>query len=356
MRKSAILSWLREDDPDYLDDLYHVADCCRRDNVGDSVHLRGLVEISNNCVRNCCYCGLRRDNPAVARYRMTAEEIMACAREAVKRRYGSLVLQAGEDYALMTKWVAELISRIKAETPLAVTLGLGERPVHELEAWKEAGADRYLLKFETSDPALYRMIHPPMPDERFSRKDLLRILKDIGYETGSGVMIGIPGQSFESLAEDLLLFRDLDLDMIGVGPFIPHPDTPLGNGELVAPAPAGEQVPNTADMTYKFLAITRVLCPDTNLPATTALTSISSEQGRELALRRGANVIMPTLTPARYRKSYEIYPHKRCFSEDSVEEHLSLGRTLSGLGRSCGRGRGSRRRSGGGCTITEGAA
>ncbi len=192
--------WLREDDPARLEQLYSAADAVRQLRVGDSVHLRGLCEISNYCVRQCGYCGLRFENREVQRYRMTADEILACAHEAVRYGYGTLVLQSGEDYGITREWMADVVRQIKAQTPLAVTLSLGERPYDDLAAWREAGADRYLLRFETSDDQLYEMIHPSLPNRPSDRFAILGQLRYLGYEVGSGVMIGIPGQSYTSLA------------------------------------------------------------------------------------------------------------------------------------------------------------
>ena len=226
---SDILRWLREDDPCRLTELWRMADETRRAHVGDAVHLRGLVEISNHCVRQCGYCGLRLGNRPITRYRMSAEEILAAAQQAVKFGYGTVVMQAGEDPGITLDWMTDLIRKIKSQTPLAVTLSLGERSESELVAWRAAGADRYLMRFETSDRALFDFIHPPLGNQPSDRIALLRRIKALGYETGSGIMIGLPGQTYESVANDIALFRELDLDMIGIGPFIPHPATPLGS-------------------------------------------------------------------------------------------------------------------------------
>ena len=336
-----ILSWLRENDPARLEDLWHTADSMRKAHVGDAVHLRGLIEISNVCVRQCAYCGLRAGNTRIERYRMTADEILACARQASDLGYGTVVLQGGEDYGLSVSWVEGVVRRIKEETPLSVTLGLGERPEEDLTAWRKAGADRYFLRFETSDMALYRWIHPALPSRVSDRLDLLRTLKKIGYETGSGVMIGIPGQSMSSLADDILLFRSLDLDMIGVGPFLPHPQTPLGKGEGVHEVLFSEQVPNTEVMVYKVIALARIVCPETNIPSTTALAVVNPERGYELGLMRGANVIMPNITPFRYRSRYEIYPGKACSSKTGAGD-TEIPRRIEAIGRTVGQGPGKR--------------
>ena len=252
--------------------------------------------------------------------------------------------------------MAGIIRRIKSETPLAVTLSLGERTVDEFALWREAGADRYLLRFETSNRALYDRIHPPRcgaaapgcvldhtrgpllrrgkrvcHNDRFA---LLTALRGLGYEIGSGVMVGIPGQTFDDLADDVLAFQRLDLDMIGVGPFIAHPETPLGHAE-------GGEVPNDTTMTLKVVALARLACPLSNIPSTTALATLDRERGRELGLQRGANVVMPNLTPAEYRALYEIYPGKACVHETAEACHPCMRRRIESIGRTVGAGPGS---------------
>ena len=338
--KAEILDWLRQEDDRYLQDLWQKADAIRRENVGDAVHLRGLIEISNHCVRQCQYCGLRVDHRGLARYRMTEAEIMECVRQAVDYGYGTVVLQSGEDYGIRTEWMASVVRRIKAETPLAVTLSLGERPDTDLIAWREAGADRYLLRFETSDLQLYEKIHPSLPGRWSDRIAILRRLAELGYEVGSGVMIGIPGQTYESLAHDIWLFEVLYLDMIGVGPYIPHPRTPLGQAAIKLGAPQDKQVPNSELMTYKVVALARLACPGANIPSTTALATLNREEGRELGLVRGANVVMPNLTPPQYRVSYEIYPAKACIFETAADCDACVKRRIISLGRTVGSGRG----------------
>ncbi|MDZ7374195.1 MAG: [FeFe] hydrogenase H-cluster radical SAM maturase HydE [candidate division KSB1 bacterium] len=332
--------WLREDRDDVLADLWERADQVRRETVGDEVHLRGLVEFSNYCLRNCTYCGIRRGNRRLQRYRMEAEEILACAQLAQRLGYGTVVLQSGQDEDFPAEWLADVIYEIKKSTGLAVTLSVGERDVEELRLWKEAGADRYFLRFETSDPHLYRRIHPPLPGRSPDRIAQLRIMRELGYEIGSGVMIGIPGQSFRSLARDILLFAELDLDMIGVGPYIAHPDTPLGRSPR--PLRDGEQVPATDRMTYKVIALARLVCPEANIPATTALATVNAREGRALGLARGANVVMPNITPLRYRTLYDIYPGKGEGAENPEAAHLRLLQLLESLGRKPGSGPGSR--------------
>jgi biotin synthase len=339
-----ILAWLREENPDRLNTLWAWANETRHLHVGDSIHLRGLVEISSRCIRQCAYCGLRVGNRSLTRYRMSPDEILISARQAVAYGYGTVVLQAGEDFGLSCEWVAEVVRQIKHQTPLAVTLSLGERTAAELDAWREAGADRYLLRFETSDPALFELIHPSLEQHQAGRLGLLRQLKQLGYEVGSGIMIGLPGQTYESVARDIDLFRELDLDMIGIGPFIPHPHTPLGSGELKPFAAPDHQVPNSELMVYKAVALTRLVRPDANIPSTTALATINKRNGRELGLQRGANVLMPNLTPVKYRQLYQIYHDKACIEETGSACNGCLRTRISKIGRQIARGQGGRKR------------
>ena len=341
MNRSEILHWLHEEDEKRLEKLWQWADDARKKTVGDEVHLRGLIEISNYCVRECGYCGIRSGNKKLSRYRMSKEEIMNGVGDAITYGYGTVVLQAGEDYGIERDWLASLVHRIKSETSLAVTLSLGERPEGDLKAWRNAGADRYLLRFETSDPDLYHFIHPSFPNPLSNRLVILESLRSLGYEVGSGVMIGIPGQTYKSLANDIDLFRRLNLDMIGVGPYIAHPETPLGKGQRIRNLSMKDQVPNTEEMTYKVIALTRMVCPEANIPSTTALATLNTEQGRELGLMRGANVVMPNLTPIQYRTKYEIYPAKACIYETS-DCYSGLPHRIQSIGRKVGTGQGFR--------------
>jgi biotin synthase len=387
MQRNEVLDWLREENSTRLDDLWRLADQTRRQFVGDEVHLRGLVELSNYCVRQCAYCGLRAGNLGLARYRLSDREVLECARKAVEFGYGTVVLQSGEDPLLTRERIAGLVQQIKAETPLAVTLSLGERDDEELAAWREAGADRYLLRFETSNRELFERIHPGLNGERgkgrgervansgqndtpasnpqslipnpsfpHPRMAILATLRRLGYEVGSGVMIGIPGQTYDDLADDVEWFGRLDLDMIGVGPYLPHPDTPLGNASqtgmsgplsrvgqtgVSGPLAEDEQVPATEGMTYKVIALARLTCPRANIPATTALATVNRRDGRELGLMRGANVVMPNLTPVKYRALYEIYPDKACVAETGEACHRCLAGRIESLGRQSGHGHGT---------------
>jgi biotin synthase len=319
-----------------------MADDTRQRYVGGEVFLRGLIEFSNHCTRLCKYCGLRAPNTELTRYRMSENEILDCARLAVAFGYGTVVLQSGEDPGVSVEWISGLIRRIKTEVSgmMAITLSLGERQDEEFCAWKAAGADRYLLRFETSKQSLYDEIHPSRPGARSDRIAMLRRLRQVGYEVGSGVMIGIPGQNYDDLAGDIEMFGKLDLDMIGVGPYLPHPDTPLGDPDFRPLVLDDAQVPNDELTTYKVIALARLVCPKANIPSTTALATLNTRRGRELGLVRGANVVMPNLTPPQYRIHYEIYPNKACIRETADGCQRCLEGRIASIGRSIGAGRG----------------
>jgi biotin synthase len=342
LTKADVIEWLGDSRPTRLQELYGWADRVRREHVGDAVHLRGLIEISSYCTRQCMYCGLRKANRKLQRYRLTREEIQNCARHAERLGYGTVVMQAGEDDALTADWIADIVRWIKRETRLAVTLSLGERRSEELRLWREVGADRYLLRFETSDEDLFRAIHPNRGSVPSDRLSLLRDLKGLGYEAGGGVMVGIPGQSIESLAQDVLTFGAMDLDMIGIGPFIAHADTPLGSGALRPFIAPSQQVPATEEMVYKMIALARIVRPDANIPSTTALATINKTDGRKRGLKVGANVVMPNLTPLEYRKLYEIYPAKACVDESANDCNGCLRAQIGSIGRFAGAGPGGR--------------
>ena len=308
-----------------MEALFQAADRVRRRFVGEEIHLRGIVEFSNICIQNCLYCGLRRENKSLRRYRMTPGEVRESAREIQAMGIKTLVLQSGEDPWYTRDRLSELIQKIKEETGLTLTLSVGERPRRDYVAWKEAGADRYLLKQETSAEHLFAHLRPGRT--LTERLESLRFLKELGYEVGSGSIVGLPGQSDEDLARDIQLFREFDFDMIGIGPFIPHPRTPLG-----------KSAPADLNLTLKVLALTRITTRDTHLPATTA-SAVLSHEGRKRALTAGANVIMPNFTPRIYRGYYQVYPGKEK-PDGGLDPTL---RTLSSLGRTISQGAGYRR-------------
>lgn len=283
--------------------VFKKADEFRKKYVGDAVHLRGLIEFSNICKRNCQYCGLQCSNKNVERYRLTKEEILRIAKFGADSGYKTIVMQSGEDNYFSAKILCEIISEIKS-LGVALTLSLGERTFDEYKAFKDAGADRFLIRIETTDENLYKKMHPSADFE--NRKRCLRDLKKIGFETGTGCLVGLPGQTVESLADDILFFKELDADMIGIGPFISHPDTPLSN------EPDGD-----FDLALKVMAVTRLVLPNINIPATTAMETLR-KNGRVLALQSGANVVMPNLTDSEHKKLYSIYPNKAGVTREDV--------------------------------------
>jgi biotin synthase len=302
----AVTALLRARGPD-RQALFTRADRLRQARMGDAVFLRGIVEFSNICARNCLYCGIRASNAGLTRYRMEPEEILDVARAMVGWQQTTIVLQSGEAVSRDgDRRLGELVRRIKTETTLSVTLSVGNRPRDVYAYWQDCGMDRYLLRFETSDPILFRTIHPDRTlDERLA---CLHALRDLGVQVGSGFMIGVPGETPDTLGANILLCRDLDLDMIGIGPFIPHPDTPLG---LASNAYADDP-----DMHFVALATLRIANPDAHIPATTAFDALfPNPSGRDLALQRGANVFMPNSTPGKYRRNYMLYPDKPCVDE-----------------------------------------
>lgn len=340
--KDEIEFWLRENDAARLEQLWNTANEIRKKEIGDAIYLRGLLEISNHCLRRCSYCGINRDCTETIRYRMSFREIMESVQDVIDADYGTVVIQAGEDYGLTRDFISEVIGEIRKRSPLAIALSLGERPMEDLIAWKQDGTDRYFLRFETSDEELYELIHPKLAvDEHpMQRLNMLKKIRSIGYDIGSGVMIGIPGQSYTSLANDIVLFRDLDLDMIGVGPYIRSPFTALGSG-LVKPRELGrDQVPANELMTYKVIAIARIVCPSANITSTTALATIDNINGRILGFSRGANVCMPNVTPRCYKDKYTIYPNKQLDNNIEIIENEA-----KKLGRYMGKGRGTRKKS-----------
>ncbi|HWR43917.1 [FeFe] hydrogenase H-cluster radical SAM maturase HydE [Sporomusa sp.] len=316
LAKSEIVALLT--DNQYAEEFFAAADRVRRKYVGDEVHLRGLIEFSNICKQNCLYCGLRRDNKKVDRYRLDTDTIIDFAVKAKSYGYRTVVLQSGEDECFDVDTMVFIIKKIK-ELGLAITVSVGEKPREVYQAYREAGADRYLLRIETTDKELYEKLDPGMSWD--NRVRCLNDIKELGFEVGTGCLVGIPGQTIESLADDILFFKEIDADMIGVGPFIPNPDTPLA-------AEAG----GTFDLSTKVMAMIRLLLPDINIPATTAMESLNP-QGRVLALQRGANVVMPNVTEGEYRQMYLLYPGKICINDTPAHCRSCITGKIQGIGR-----------------------
>jgi biotin synthase len=287
----------------------------KKKHVGNIVYYRGLIEYSNICSKNCYYCGIRGGNIKLHRYQMTDEEVIEAAKFAYKNNYASIVIQGGEksDKKFVDK-ITSLLQAINKATnnSLGITLSLGEQSEETFRIWKENGARRYLLRIEASNRELYKKIHPENKKHDFdTRLESLYTLKKLDYQTGTGVMIGLPFQTIENLAEDLIFFRDFDIDMAGMGPYIEHVNTPLYQYKHLL-LPKQERF----DLSLKMLALLRIIMKDINIAATTAMQAIDPV-GREKALKAGANVIMPNLTPVKYREGYLLYEDKPCTDEEA---------------------------------------
>ena len=325
LNKSEILSLLN--DSSINNELFKVADEVRDKYLGSSVHLRGLIEFSNVCKRNCMYCGLRRDNKNIKRYRLSEEEILDFAKKAISYGFKTIVLQGGEDDYFTINRMSTIIKELK-KFDIAITLSLGEKSYEEYKAFKEAGADRYLLRIETTDKNLYEELDPGMSHEE--RKRCLNDLKTLGYEVGSGSLIGLPGQTMESIADDILFFKEINVDMLGIGPFIPNNDTPLANA-----------IGGDFTLSLKVMAIIRLLLPDINIPATTAMETLN-KNGRIIALQSGANVVMPNVTEGEYRKLYALYPGKICVGDTPSHCRNCISSKIHSIGRTISYGYGFR--------------
>jgi len=284
-------------------------------NLGNKVFYRGLIEFSNICRKNCYYCGIRRSNKKVERFDLTDQEIIACAQYSYDNNFGSLVLQSGErNDKVFVQRITRLLKQIQklSNGELHVTLSLGEQTEETYKQWMDAGAHRYLIRIEESNRDLYYQLHPKDDVHSFDERiKALKTLQKLGYQTGTGVMIGLPNQTIEDLANDLIFFRDFNIDMIGMGPYIEHEDTPLyqQKDKLL---PLEERL----FLSFKMIAILRIIMPDINIAATTAMQAIDPV-GREKAIRIGANVIMPNVTPGMVRKNYLLYENKPCTDENA---------------------------------------
>lgn len=320
-------------DHEEIEVIRHAAEHALLTHCGDSVRLRGLIEFSNRCTSDCHYCGIRRSNRAPQRYTLTLDEIVDTARWCGEQGYGSVVLQAGERRdAKFTRFVGDAVRAIKAQTRSAqlpqgvgITLCVGEQSAATYAKWFEAGAHRYLLRMETSSPQLFAALHPESQSWA-ARVDCLKTLKALGYRVGTGVMIGLPGQTLDDLVGDLLFFRDLGADMVGMGPYIPHAQAVL---------PGSRQIPDAAhrlQLALRMIAATRLLLPGINIAATTALQALAPD-GREQGLRFGANVIMPQATPNRVRRQYTLYDGKPCLDDSAGQCASCLEGRINALGR-----------------------
>ena len=297
--------------------IYEQADKVRQETVGDEVHIRAIIEFSNICARQCKYCGLNSNHQGIDYYQMSAAEILSTARQAVDAGYKTIVLQSGENPALDRQWMGGII-RCIAGMGAVVTLSIGELSYEDLKYYRDCGASRYLLKHETADPQIYGELHPC--GTLAQRTECLKNIHGLGYETGSGFMVGLPGQTLETIAEDILLLKELNCRMAGIGPFIPHPETPLADEQAGSP-----------ELTKRAVALTRLMIPDANLPVTTAL-GVVNQGAKENAFACGANVVMKKVTPDEYKKAYEIYP-AQLDKTDIEKDRKVLEEQIRALGR-----------------------
>ena len=319
LTKGEALQLIREG-AEYKDKLFALAQRAAQQSFGRNIFVRGLIEFTNYCKNDCYYCGIRRSNKNAARYRLTRDEILECCRAGYALGFRTFVLQGGEDYTYSDEDIAAIVRAIKQQHPdCAVTLSIGERSRETYKLWKEAGADRYLLRHETADFNHYAKLHPAELSA-VNRQSCLYTLKELGYQAGAGFMVGSPYQTEENLADDLMFLQKLRPQMIGIGPFIPHHDTPF-KGE-----PAG-----SVELTLVLLAILRLLFPHVLLPATTALGTLCPG-GRVLGIKAGANVIMPNLSPQNVRGKYLLYDNKLHSGAEAAEALELLKKEVAGIG------------------------
>ena len=308
----------------------------KQKNVGNTVYLRGLIEFSNICEKDCYYCGIRKSSTNVYRYSISDDEVLEAIQFAYDKGYGSVALQSGE---IRSKAFTEKITRILQKTTkltngeLGVTLSCGEQTEETYRQWFEAGANRYLLRIETSNPELYRKLHPNNDIHRFERRlEALEMLKKTGYQTGTGVMIGLPFQTVENLADDLLFMKNFDIAMCGMGPYIEHHETPLyAFKDSLMP------LKERFNLSLKMIALLRILMPDINIAATTALQTIE-QNGRERAIQIGANVLMPNITPGKYRDNYFLYENKPVSGQSKEDDLKNLEKSLEAINHQIGFG------------------
>lgn len=292
----------------------------RKENYGEKVFIRGLIEFTNYCKNNCYYCGIRGGNKNAVRYRLSKEEILSCCENGYELGFRTFVLQGGEDLHYTDELMADIVREIKQKYPdCAVTLSIGERSYESYKILKEAGADRYLLRHETANEQLYGYLHPSNLSLK-NRMKCLQDLKSLGYQVGAGFMVGSPTQTLENLAEDLVFLKEFEPQMVGIGPFIPHHDTKFA-----------EEAAGSVELTVFLLSIVRIILPKVLLPATTALAT-ASEDGREKGLKAGANVVMPNLSPTDNRKKYDLYDNKVSTGGEAAESLEILERLIAKAG------------------------
>lgn len=316
------------EDAEVLNYLQKQAQAVTKEQFGNVIFIRGLIEIGNRCHNNCYYCGIRKGNQAVTRYTLDRETILECCRQGYALGFRTFVMQGGEDAAMTDEWIVETVSAIRYEFPdCAITLSLGEKSREAYEIFYQAGANRYLLRHETHNPEHYRQLHPTAMSLSH-RLQCLEWLKEIGFQTGTGIMVGSPGQTVAHIVEDLLFIEHFKPEMIGIGPFIPHCDTPFASA-----------TPGSMDMTLRLLSIFRLMHPSALIPSTTALASLAPD-GREKGILAGANVVMPNLSPPEQRANYTLYNNKASFGAEAAEGLKKLAERLEVIGYQLSKERG----------------
>lgn len=334
LKKEDIVPILKMGSKEEMKALQSLASEVKREKVGRVVYFRGLVEFSNVCRKNCFYCGLRKGNKEVNRFRLDEEEILNAGAFAHENRYGSLVLQSGENQSEeYIDFVCNVVKQIKSRYDLGITLSCGEQSEETYHRFFESGAHRYLLRMETSSSELYGRWHPDDQNHRFeTRLNCLRLLKKTGFQVGSGSMVGVPFQTYEDIAGDILFLRDIEVDMMGIGPFIEHSGTPFYRIEAYS-IPREERL----NITLRMIAVLRILLKDINIASTTAMQTLD-KFGREKGLLFGANVIMPNLTPNKHRKDYLLYDNKPCLDEEALQCNNCLSTRIASVGDTIGYG------------------
>lgn len=302
--------------------------------IGNKVYLRGLIEYSNVCIKDCLYCGIRKSNKNNPRYTLSDEDVIQCALYALEHNYGSIAIQSGErtDTIFISK-ITRLLQEIKklSNGKLGITLSLGEQTLDTYKEWFDAGAHRYLLRIETSNRELYSKIHPNNSLHSFDKRlEALQNIRNAGFQLGTGVMIGLPHQTIDHLADDLLFLKALDVDMVGMGPYIEHLETPLNEAHHLL-----QSRQKRLDLTFKMIAMLRILMKDINIVAATALQAID-KMGREKAIRYGANILMPNITPGNFRKNYKLYQDKPCTDENATDCNSCIDIRMSMIGSQIG--------------------
>ncbi len=333
LERNEIKALLELEDEQQIQGLFDRAYKVKVDNVGKIAYFRGIIECSNICTKDCFYCGIRRSNKQAERFEMSPEEMIREAVWSYENDYGSIVIQAGERTdKKFIDMIEKVLLEIKAKTnnELGITLSLGEQTEETYRRWFDAGAHRYLLRIESSNRDLYRRLHP-VDHDYDARLGCLKLLRKVGYQVGTGVMIGLPFQSMDDLVDDLFFFKSIDIDMIGMGPYLVHSQTPLA-----------KEMPDFAEkqdyqlqLSLKMIALARIMLKDVNIAATTALQAVT-HNGRELGLLAGANVIMPNVTETEYRPNYQLYDNKPCLDENSTMCRGCLSRRIEGIGETIG--------------------